>query len=374
VGAAAFSGDATAVVTAAADGATRVWALDDVLPTRLPAGVWSIDLTTDGTRLMASSGAGGGIWEVPDPARPPRLVAALAPRGDGPLFSGAAAMRADGSLVASGTRVGPVVLHEVADDGSVRLLDEDLTGPPDLVESVAFSADGRYLAGGGGDAAVHVWDLTTPEEPAAVARFETAAGTVNKLAWSPQAPLLAVGSATVGAQLFDLTDVSSPQALGDLDTAGSDVYGMAFSPDGEELTVAGNSGAVLRFDITDPASPLPLDPLTGPVDRVMAVEYHPDGGALTAAVNDGTTWVWDLDGSAPPERWATFRLSETSMFSLAYHPSGELLLASGADGELRRWVTDPELAREQVCAGSGTAITEDEWSRYLLDRPYDPPC
>jgi WD40 repeat protein/transcriptional regulator with XRE-family HTH domain len=374
VGAAAFSGDGTAVVTAATDGVARTWALDDALPTRLPAGIWSIDLSADGSRLMASSGAGGGIWEVPDPTRPPRWVATLAPREDGPLFSGAAAMRADGSLVASGTRVGPVVLHEVADDGTVQLLDVELSGPSDLVETLAFSADGRHLAGGGGDDVVHVWDLATPETPTAVARFGTGAGAVNKVAWSPRAPLLAVGSATVGARLFDLSDVSSPQALGELDTDGSDVYGMAFSPDGEELAIAGNSGLVLRFDVTDPASPLPLDPLTGPVDRVMAVEYRPDGGALTAAVNDGTTWVWDLDGWSTPQRWATFRLSEASMFSVAYHPSGELLLASGADGELRRWVTDPEVARDRICAGVGTVITEDEWPRYLSDRPYAPPC
>jgi hypothetical protein len=187
-------------------------------------------------------------------------------------------MRADGGLVASGTRDGPVVLNEVADDGTVRLLDADLPGPPGLVETVAFSSDGRYLAGGGGEGAVH------------------------------------------------------------------------------------------------PAAPRSLDPLTGPVGRIMAVAFHPDGGALAAAVNDGTTWVWDLDGTPAPDRWATFRLSEASLFSLAYHPSGQLLYASGADGELRRWVTDPEVARDRLCGGIGTSITEDEWPRYFLDRPYQPPC
>jgi WD40 repeat protein/transcriptional regulator with XRE-family HTH domain len=374
VSAAGFSGDGRAVVSAATDGVTRVWSLDDASPTRLPAGVWSIHLAADGTRLMASSGAGGGIWDVTDPAGPPRPVAALTPREDGPLFSGAAAMRADGGLVASGTRDGPVVLHEVGDDGTVRLLDVDLTGPPGLVETVAFSSDGRYLAGGGGEGAVHVWDLATPEEPTAVVRFDAVTDLVNKVAWSPRTSLLAVGSAAVGAQLFDLSDVSSPHPLGELDTAGGDVYALTFSPDGQELALGGTSGSVLRFDVTDPAAPRSLDPLTGPVGRIMAVAFHPDGGSLAAAVNDGTTWVWDLDGTPAPDRWATFRLSEASLFSLAYHPSGRLLYASGADGELRRWVTDPEVARDRVCGGIGTSITEDEWPRYFLDRPYQPPC
>lgn len=62
------------------------------------------------------------------------------------------------------------------------------------------------------------------------------------------------------------------------------------------------------------------------------------------------------------------------MSSVAHHPNGELLLASGAGGELRRLVTDPEVARERICAGVGTAITEDEWPRYLLGRPFEPPC
>ena len=374
VAAAGFSGDVPSVVTSATDGTTRVWSLDELLPTRLPAGIWSIVPSTDGTRLMASSGAGGGIWDVADPTSAPRLLAELTPREDGSLFSGAAAMRADGRLVASGTRTGPVVLHEITDDGTARLLDRELTGPPGLVDTVAFSADGRYLAGGGGDGAVHVWDLATPEAPATLGSFDGAAQLVNKVVWSPRAPVLAVGSAIVGARLYDLSDPAAPRLLAELDTAGSDVYGIAFSSDGQELALAGNSGAVLRFDVTDPAAPRTLEPLTGPVDRVMAVAYHPDGRTLAAAVNDGTTWVWDLTPSPAPERWATFRLSEASMFSLAYHPSGELLLASGADGELRRWDTDPEVARDRICAGTGTTITPDEWPRYLLDRPYEPPC
>jgi WD40 repeat protein len=271
-------------------------------------------------------------------------------------------MRADGGLVASGTRDGPVVLREVG-AGTVRLLDADLTGPPGLVETVAFSSDGRYHAGGGGEGAVHVWDLATPEEPTSVVRFDAVTDLVNKVAWSPRTSLLAVGSAAVGAQLF-----------GELDTAGGDVYALAFSPDGQELALGGTSGSVLRFDVTDPAAPRSLDPLTGPVGRIMAVAFHPDGGALAAAVNDGTTWVWDLDGMPAPDRWATFRLSEASLFSLAYHPSGQLLYASGADGELRRWVTDPEVARDRVCGDIGTSITEDEWPRYFLDRSYQPPC
>jgi WD40 repeat protein/transcriptional regulator with XRE-family HTH domain len=369
-----FTEDGGAVVSAATDGVTRVWSLYTALPVGLPAGIWSIEPSEDGTRLLASSGAGGAIWDVPDPTGRPRSVAALAPREDGPLLSGAAAMRADGHLVASGTREGPVLLHEVADDGAARLLEEELTGPPGLVDTLAFGPDGRYLAGGGGDGAVHVWDLDTPEEPVAVARFEAVGGVVNRVVWSPRQPLLAAGGSEAGARLFDLADPSSPRSLGELDPSGGDVYGIAFAPDGEEVAVAGTSGTVRRFDLTDPAAPRAVATLAGPVGRIMDLAYRPDGEAIAAAVADGTTWVWDLTGSTTPERWATFRRSGTAMFSVAYHPSGDLLWASGADGELRGYLTDPEVARERLCAGIGTPITEVEWPRYLLDRHYEPPC
>ncbi len=49
----------------------------------------------------------------------------------------ALAVHPEGRHLAIGDALGTVV----------RLLDQDVTGPPDMVETVAFRADGRYLAG-----------------------------------------------------------------------------------------------------------------------------------------------------------------------------------------------------------------------------------
>jgi WD domain, G-beta repeat len=143
-------------------------------------------------------------------------------------------------------------------DSETRLLDTTttplssrLTGPAGLVESVAFSPNGKTLAAGGDDSRVWLWDLANPAHPARLGQ-----------------PL-----------------------TGPTDGIGS----VAFSPDGKTLA-AGSDGQVWLWDLANPAHPARLgQPLTGLTGPAYSVAFSPDGKTLAAGSADDTAQMWNLD-------------------------------------------------------------------------------
>ena len=53
----------------------------------------------------------------------------------------------------------------------------------DLINAIAYAPEGRFLASGGIDRAVHLWDLTTSSDSPIVLEGHT--GAINALAFSP---------------------------------------------------------------------------------------------------------------------------------------------------------------------------------------------
>ena len=60
--------------------------------------------------------------------------------------------------------------------------------------------------------------------------------------------------------------------------------------------------------------------------------------------------------------------------AIGFDATGRTLVTGGADGEVVVWEVDPDRWVEIACELAGRTLTRDEWSRYLGDRAYDPPC
>jgi WD40 repeat protein len=108
---------------------------------------------------------------------------------------------------------------------------------------VAFSQDGRYLAGGVGDQAT-IWDVQT------------------------------------GKRLFTLSG----------HTGG--VHSIAFSPDSKRLLTGSDDQTVKVWDIQ---SGCELLTLKGHMGQVLAVAFSPDGRHVVTGGFDSTARIWDLD-------------------------------------------------------------------------------
>jgi WD40 repeat protein/DNA-binding SARP family transcriptional activator len=283
----------------------------------------AIEYSSDG-RLLAVAGGGGGVgvWDAGSGKRvDPLLRAPRGPRKRNPHDVEALAFGAGGLLAAAekgghGTSKGGVV--RIWDLEGRELIGRPLHLPP-RVKGLAFSPDGSQLAiafgarntgaatGGGDPDGVEVRDVRSDERLATLPADE-----VGSVAFSPDGRLLA-GGQLAGNVLLWATDgwgrVGAPLA------SGGESPSVAFSPDGRTLATSDNDGAVSLWDVEsqDPIGP----PLPGLPEARTTARFAPDGARLFALSDTGRAIRWEVDpelwlrqacalagGGLTPEQWA----------------------------------------------------------------------
>ena len=264
------------------------------------------------------------------------------------------------SGVDGGTRQGPALMRW--DIGAHRRLGPDLPGARYALGSLAFTPDGRYLAGNEEIGGVLVWDFAHLDRPpthlfsdsglhlyrriayavGGAFAVTTAAGAVRiirlrdrallrtfqvgsdvtAVASNPAGSLLAVGGQDGTTRLWSTTTGKQVRALA---THTSAVIALAFSDDGRRIATGGGDGEV---QVSDPSTGTLLDRLTGHVDRVTGVAFSHDGTSVSASSDDGQVLTWDLSG----RQWLPQQLlppGESSINGMATSPSGQIALVTG---------------------------------------------
>ena len=117
----------------------------------------SVSVNADGT-LAATANNNGGLvqlWDIADHADPRRTADLRVST----RYTNAIAFSPEADLLATGTTDTTVQLWDVGDPRQPRAVGAPLTGPEDLIRSVAFSPDGRRLAVTSDDKRTYVYDL-----------------------------------------------------------------------------------------------------------------------------------------------------------------------------------------------------------------------
>jgi hypothetical protein len=300
VGEVVFDGDNTEGEVIVRQNGTEVQVIDlkDRQSGRLPSGEYDLELRsgTAGRQLTPSHVT---------VRRGDTVVAAISRTVEEPFQvegpGGFPALSPDGTLLAacSGRNV---ALFDARTGRRLHLL----SGHTDRVQFVTFSRDGRLVASGGYDGAIHLWEASS------------------------------------GNHLRALTGHTKT------------VLAVDFAPDGRSLVSGGGDREVRLWNVADGASRL----LGRHTVEAMSVAFHPDGKRLVSGAHDNVFRVWDV--ASGRQLWRDGLPGPGTRVAAAFSPDGRWL-ATGTDDLLvvRNATTFDEVWRGPANAGGFVTFTRD---------------
>ena len=159
-----------------------------------------------------------------------------------------------------------------------------LNGHAGVVNSVAFSPDGKRLVTGSHDKTAKVWDAQTGKE---IFTCKGHTSAVLSVSISPDGRRIATGSEDKTARLWD---AQTGKALLTLNGHAGVVKSVTFSPDSKRL-VTGSWDHTAK--VWNAITGQELFTLKGHDNSVNSVAYSPDGTRIATSGGDNTVKVWD---------------------------------------------------------------------------------
>jgi WD40 repeat protein len=223
--------------------------------------------------------------------------------------------------------------------------------------ALAFSPDGRYLAGASRDRMVRIWQIEPgpTQWQVVLAWYEHESGNILSLAWSPDGRALVTGDRRGrvarwevdpdGGRWDDATIAEFARVgweglmawVGDhratvtripawIDADHGQVWNVRVAPDGTSVVAAGGDGTVSAYES---ASGRVLWRHAGPVGRAFeGLDWHPGGALVAAGASDGSIVLLQASDGAVVDRLTGH---SDDVAALAWSPDG-LRLASTAGG------------------------------------------
>jgi WD40 repeat protein len=265
----------------------------------------------------------------------PKVVVGLPPAPMKPVR--AVAVTPDAALVASG-RSNQVHLYNGKTGEFVKTLVDPNLKTPDgkpasaahlsLVESMAFSPDGKTLATGSYQEMI-LWDV---EKGAVRQKVTGFADRVVSIAYSPDGKQIATGGGTPTedgeVKLFD----AEGKPMSEIKGAHSDTcFGVCFSPDNTKLATCGADKFVKVWEL--PSGKL-LKTFEGHTHHVLDVGWQADGKILASGSADNNVKLWDFEKG---EQVRTVNAHKNQVTRLVYLPKKNEFLTSGGDQVVKMW-------------------------------------
>jgi WD40 repeat protein len=201
--------------------------------------------------------------------------------------------------------------------------------------TVAFSPDGRYLAGGAStNHQVQVYDastlrlvkiLTLPEAKPIVSFFDALRG--PPVAFSNDSTMLAASGIADRTIVWDTATWKEIRQIPEQKRARS----IAFAPDGRLLAAAGPDSRIRLWEIDTGTLATDLDAHEYPA---YSIAFSPDGELLASSGADSTARIWNR---ATGNSIQTLRMDSPLVTGVAFSPDGTLLATTAGGYEVKLW-------------------------------------
>lgn len=375
------------VASASADKTIKVWKLDGTLLSTLKHhnqghsdSITCVSFSPDG-QILASGSSDGAVvlWQVKN-----QRVSQL---NQFPVGSSVSSLSfsSDSQMLAVGTRD-----DSINDStGSISLwnrkgerLDRWEKADSNNILALSFSPDNRFLAFGGDDRMVKLWQIkggSTPKISIAHIKFPEVMhdGSIDDVSFSPNGRFLASASKDGTVKLWNLNG----DLLDTLPHQNKPVKAVKFSPDSNFIISAGDDYSINLWKLNHEGDKLNAKFFTafkGHINSVSGLGFSPDGRTIVSSSWDKTVRVWSLqgvllnlleDGSEPI--WtvkfnpiqpilasaggdlADFKIRiwsqdgilkqtledghENSVFDVSFSPNGQMLASASADKSVKVW-------------------------------------
>jgi dipeptidyl aminopeptidase/acylaminoacyl peptidase len=228
----------------------------------------------------------------------------------------------NGQLIASAGTFGISIWNKSNDTPLVAERDNSRT-----YKALAFSKDSRYLAGawritGGGGNIIAIWDMTNLSGTERQLRGHT--DIIKTIDFSPDGRYLASGGEDKSVIVWNLATGQQQKILNDHTGY---VYAVQFSPDGKYLATAGGDNTVRIYPVDIWTSPVVFYQATS---DIQSISYSPDGRFLGFGTNYGELSIWDI--ATKKKLWESDVTSATGgIYSVAFSNDGKYFAGGGAN-------------------------------------------
>ncbi|MBI2825522.1 MAG: protein kinase [Planctomycetia bacterium] len=263
-------------------------------------------------------------------------------RHEGSVY--AVAVSPDGRWIATGGADRTIRLW----DATANQMASKYRGHTDDINDLAFSPDGRWLASTSNDRTVCVWTIGSSDGPRVFSGFTE--DWVFGVAFSPDGKRLAATGRDGG--VWQWSTETWELAWRDQKHAGA-VHEVAFSPDGTVLVSAGEGGIVMGRDVETWKPTLKFDPKVA--DRppaVSALAFSPDGRLLaTGSLADQMIRIWHAGST---DLLAKLPTSGGWVHAVAFSPDGRFLASAHHNGSIHLWDVASETVVQTLLRHRGT--------------------
>jgi WD40 repeat protein len=262
----------------------------------------------------------------------------------------ALAMTADSKYVLWGFSSG--TLSIVAPQPGKTVTIEAFPAHNKAVSCANFSPDGKWLASGGVDGNVKLWETyviaryqdecqnrkegaAKPPYPQAKKSFAAHATGVNTLAYSPDGKKIATGGPDGYVKVWN-AETTKP-IFSFLAHKGA-VHSVAFSPDGNQIASGGadKTAKLWKSMASGSGAHKPDFTLGGHEGPVYSVAYSPDGKMLATgtgvAKKSGVVRIWEVENGKEEYKLAEL---EDVVTTVCFHPNLTRLAVGGKDKKIR---------------------------------------